>query len=119
MEELNEAERIEQRKKDFAHALDGMDRATQWVRTNQDVLSSFTIHLYPDREFGVELNLSFIDGEHFEAAKKLFAGRTVKKTTRDGEETFELVDEELQIRFKWLVWKFRYEPKEIEESIIF
>jgi hypothetical protein len=119
VEELNEAERLERRKKDFAHALDGMDRAVQWVRTNQDVLSGFTIHLYPDREFGVELNLSFIDGEHLEAAKKLFAGRSVKKTTRDEEETFELVDEELQIRFRWLVWKFRYEPKVIEESVTF
>ena len=118
VEELNEAERIEQRKKDFEHALSGMDRAVQWIRTHQDVLNGFTIHLYPDREFRVELNLSFIDGERLEAAKKLFAGRSVKKTTRDEEETFELVDKDLQIRFKWLVWKFRDEPKAIEESIV-
>lgn len=118
MEELNEAERIERRKKDFAHALDGMDRAVQWIRTHQDVLSGFTLHLYPDREFGVEINLSFIDGDRLESVKTLFAGRSVKKSTKDEEERYELVDRDLQIRFTWLVWKFLAESKVIEESIL-
>jgi len=113
-----EAERIERRKKDFAHALSGMDRAVRWIGANQDVLCGFTLHLYPDRKFGVEVNLSFIDDKWQEAVKKLFPGRSVKKTTRSNEETFELVDEELQMRFKWLIWKFRGEPKAVEESIV-
>ena len=63
MNELTDEERYEKRKKDFAHALSGMDRAVQWIREHQDVLNGFTLHLYPDREFGVEVNLSFIDGD--------------------------------------------------------
>lgn len=119
--EESDEERIERRKKDFAHVLSGMDRAVQWIRANQDVLyvlCGFTLHLYPDRKFGAEVNLSFIDDKWQEAVKKLFPGRSVKKTTRNDEETFELVDEDLQIRFKWLIWKFRVEPKAIEESIV-
>jgi len=117
--ELTDEERVEKRKKDFAHALAGMDRAVQWIRDHQDVLNGFTLHLYPDREFGVELNLSFIDDERLDAVRKLFAGRTVKKTTRDEEETFQLMDTDLQIRFEWRVWKFLAEPKKlIEESLV-
>lgn len=118
--ELSEADGTSKRERDFAHALSGMERAVQWIREHQDVLNGFTLHLYPDREFGVEVNLSFIDGERLDQARKLFAGRTVKKTTKDEEETYELVDEKLQIRFKWMIWKFLAEPKKvIEESIVF
>lgn len=119
-EDLNEADGTNKRKRDFAHALCGMDRAVQWIRQHQDVLSGFTLHLYPDREFRVEVNLSFIEGGRLDEARKLFAGRSVKKITRDEEETYELVDEDLQIRFKWAIWKFLAEPRKvIEESIVF
>jgi len=119
VEELNETERSERRKADFAHALAGMDRAVQWIRTHQDVLSGFTLHLYPDRELGVEVNLSFIDGDRLESARTLFAGRSVKKTTRDEEERYELADADQQIRFTWSVWKFLHEPKTVEELVVF
>lgn len=119
MKDLTDEERSEKRKKDFAHALSGMDRAVQWIREHQDVLNGFTLHLYPDREFGVEVNLSFIDEERQETVRKLFAGRTVTKTVRDEEETFKLIDYDLQIRFEWRVWKFLAEPKKvIEESLV-
>ena len=118
MNESTDEERAEKRKKDFSHALSGMDRAVQWIRNHQDVLNGFTLHLYPDREFGVEVNLSFIDGEYQEAVKKLFAGRVVKKTKRDEEEKFELVDEDLQIRFVWLVWSWNPKPKAVEETVV-
>lgn len=118
VKEFKDEERAEKRKKDFAHALSGMDRAVQWIREHQDVLNGFTLHLYPDREFGVEVNLSFIDGDRQEAVKKLFAGRVVKKKKRDEEEKFELIDEDLQIRFVWLVWTFEPKPEAIEESLV-
>lgn len=119
MDELNDKERAEKRKNDFAHALSGMDRAVQWVREHQDVLNGFTLHLYPDREYGVEVNLSFIDGDRLEAARKLFAGRVVKKKKRDEEEKYELVDEDLRIRFVWLVWSWNPKPLPVEESVVF
>lgn len=118
MRSLTDQEKAERNRQQMTNAIEGLDRAVVWIKENRENLVGGFI-LAPNRETGMEIMLGTIfdfdnDPASVEHIKRLFAGRSVKRTRRtDGEDMFCLLDEELRLTFRWSV--HRSEKKESHE----
>jgi hypothetical protein len=108
------------KERDWLLALDGLDRASAWLKANKEHLLSFYITLDPSFVHGICVNLQIMDSRGGKAAivQKLFAGKVATKTTRGNEDTFTIADADLRLSFRWSLWKFHMkEEKPASEEV--
>lgn len=119
-DECKAAKRAEQ----WGLVLPAMDRALDWVKSNQEHLSYFRFSIDPSQKYGVTINLGLRgnDSDHAQHLKEMFAGKQVQKTSKEGDcqERYHIDDDNLQIRFRWEIFNFATsepEPKWVVETI--
>lgn len=123
VQQTEEERKAEKRAKQWGLVLPAMDRAMQWVKDNQQHLTTFSFQLNPSEKYGVTVSLGFVsdDSERAESLRHLFAGKTVEKRSKPGDiqEHYTINDDELQMRFTWTLWVHsrKQEPETVTETM--
>lgn len=114
-----EDERREQNDRNWIKVLDGIDRASAWLKANRQHLGSFHIQLVPSPTEGITINLSLFgdDDRRAQTVKSLFSGRRAEKRISDNGNSTTFTVLAYGLRFRWSVWKFVEEPPPMPEEV--
>jgi hypothetical protein len=123
MRRLTEDEKLERNRQQMTEVIAGLDRAVEWIKQNRDnLVGGFMLH--PNRNTGIEIILSTIhdfddDPKLTDHIRRLFAGRSVNRTRRtDGEEFYNLQDDELRLTFRWSVYRANKKTERETETVV-